>query len=705
MSCTKPMIKSRKPCNSSTPDVFAFMNNPLFEEHSLPPFDRILPEHIVPAVSKLLDDSRTAVSDLLCANSRYSWDNLIQPLEAIHDRLNKAWSPVSHLNSVVNSDALRDAYNACLPELSAYWTEIGQNAKLFEAYRSIAESPEYNALDRAQKKILDNGLRDFRLSGVALDPQSKKRFKEIEQQLSKISSQFSDNVLDATNAWMKPIKNKDELIGLPESAVILARQTAESNEKPGWLLTLEIPSYMAVITYADDRELRREIYEAYATRASDQGPHAGKWDNSEVMDEILALRDEKARLLGYANYCELSLATKMAKTSDEVLSFLKDLAKRSLPMARRDLEELRGFAKTEYGVNQLEAWDIAYFSEKFRQHRFDFSQEEVKKYFPISQVLPGLFAIVKRLYGLQIEEIQEFNSWHPDVKFFEIRDRQNSVRGRFYLDLYARPKKRGGAWMDECVTRKQTHGSVQIPVAYLVCNLTPPTGNDPALLRHEEVLTLFHEFGHGLHHMLTKVDYLSVSGIHGVEWDAVELPSQFMENWCWEREALELISWHYQTAEKLPDDLFEKMLNAKNFQSGMQMVRQLEFALFDFRIHGNYEPGNSAWIYDTLNEVRKQVAVLIPPAFNRFAHGFAHIFAGGYGAGYYSYKWAEVLSSDAFAQFEENGIFDPETGQSFLSNILEKGGSQDAMDLFVNFRGRKPSIEALLRHSGITATT
>lgn len=673
------------------------------QSHLLPPFSKIQAEHIVPAITQLLTDSRAAVDALLLSDSDYTWENLIQPLEDVHDRLNKAWSPVSHMNSVVNSDELRQAYHECLPLLSDYWTEIGQNARLYNAYRSIAKSEKYKSFDTAQKRIIENAVRDFRLSGVALDPDKQKRFKEIEQQYSQLCSQFSDNLLDASNAWTKHVEDKDVLSGLPDSTVFLAAKSAKSEKKQGWLLNLEIPCYMAVMTYADHRELRKEMYHAYSTRASDQGPGAGQWDNSKIMETILSLRHEKALLLGYQNYAEVSLAVKMAKTPEQVLSFLTDLAERSLPLARKDLEELRQYAKAYHQVDKLEAWDIAYYSEKLRQHQFDFSQEEVKQYFPITRVLPGLFAVVEKLYGLQITEIQGIDTWHPDVRCFEIRDQKKELRGRFYLDHYARSQKRGGAWMDECITRKKIMDSVQIPVAYLVCNFTPPTGNDPALLRHEEVLTLFHEFGHGLHHMLTQVDYLGVSGIHGVEWDAVELPSQFMENWCWEKEALTLISGHVQTGEPLPDELFQKMLAAKNFQSGMQMVRQLEFALFDFRIHLEYEPSKGGRIYEIIEQVRDQVAVLTPPAFNRFAHGFAHIFAGGYAAGYYSYKWAEVLSCDAFSLFEENGIFDRNTGRSFLANILEKGGSENALDLFVLFRGREPKIDALLRHSGIPA--
>ncbi|MDP1773453.1 MAG: oligopeptidase A [Methylobacter sp.] len=711
------------------------MNNPLLANSTLPLFSQIKPEHIVPAIDQLLNDARSSVEQHLQATQHYTWKNLIEPLEDVDDKLNKAWSPVSHMNSVVNSDELRDAYNACLPKLSAYSTEMGQNEALFKAYRFIADSDEFATLDTAQQKIIRNALRDFKLSGIDLDNEKKQRYKDISQELSALASNYEENLLDATNAWSKLIRDEQDLAGLPESALAQAKQTAddckdaggratlgavaESHNEGGWMITLQFPSYISVMTYADNRELRREHYEAFATRASDQGPHAEQWDNSENMEKILALRHEKARLLGFNNYAELSLATKMAEKPDDVTLFLEDLADRSWRHARKDLTELREFAK-HYGVHDLQAWDMAYFSEKMRQHFYQLSQEEVKTYFPITRVLPGLFATVEKLYSLQIAEISDFDSWHPDVRFFQIHDQTGSLRGQFYLDLYARAKKRGGAWMDDCVSRKRRASSqlaggihtipgdkfddtIQTPVAYLTCNFTPPTGDTPALLTHDEVTTLFHEFGHGLHHMLTQVDHLGVSGINGVEWDAVELPSQFMENWCWEKEAIALMSGHYQTDEKLPDALFDKMIAAKNFQAGMIMVRQLEFSLFDFRIHRDYDPEKGGRIYETLEQVREQVAVVRPPKFNRFAHSFSHIFAGGYAAGYYSYKWAEVLSSDAFSLFEEKGIFDQETGKAFLTNILEKGGSQNAMELFINFRGRKPTIDALLRHNGIAA--
>ncbi len=680
------------------------MINPLLAPNTtLPLFSKIQPEHIEAAITQLLDEARALVKERLQATTDYTWENLIEPLENSEDKLNKAWSPVSNMNSVVNTEELRQAYNACLPKLSEYSTEMGQNEHLFTAYKIIANSKAFETLDKAQKKVIQNALRAFRLSGVDLNDEQKQRYKDISQELSRLASQYEENLLDATNAWSKLINHEQDLAGLPASAIAQAKQTAANLNQEGWMITLQFPSYQAVMTYADDRELRREHYQAYATRASDQAPEHEQWDNSLIMQQILALRHEKAQLLGFNNYAELSLATKMADKPEDVLDFLENLADRSWRHARKDLADLNEFAKKHYGVNELHSWDLSYYSEKMRQHFYQLSQEEVKAYFPITRVIPGLFAVVEKLYGLQINEITDFDSWHPDVRFFEIHDESGELRGQFYFDLYARTKKRGGAWMDDCVGRKKFNGAIQTPVAYLTCNFTPPTGTEPSLLTHDDVTTLFHEFGHGLQHMLTKVDHLGVSGINGVEWDAVELPSQFMENWCWEQDALALISGHYQTGETLPNSLFNKMLAAKNFQAGMIMVRQLEFSLFDFRIHKDYDPEKGARIYEILDQVRAQVAVVTPPKFNRFAHSFSHIFAGGYAAGYYSYKWAEVLSSDAYSLFEEKGIFDQKTGKAFLTTILEKGGTEDAMDLFIQFRGRKPNIDALLRHNGIAA--
>jgi oligopeptidase A len=680
------------------------MDNPLLATDQLPQFSRIRPEHVEPAVDELLERNRRLLEQLLDGNQQYSWDNLIAPLEEAEDRLSKAWSPVQHMNSVVNSDALRAAYNACLPKLSAYATELGQNQRLYQAYRQIREGGEYSRLSPAQQKSIDNALRDFRLSGVALDEQSKQRYKAIAQRLSELSAKFEENVLDSTDAWSKHITDAAALAGLPESAMAAAAQAAEQKGLSGWLLTLEFPSFYPVMSYADDRELRRELYEAYSTRASDQGPFAGERDNLPLIEEILALRHEKAGLLGFSSYAELSLEPKMAGSPAEVMGFLTDLAERAHPRARQELEALRQFASQRDGLAELQAWDVGYYSEKLRQERYQISQEDLRPYFPETRVIPGLFGVVERLYGLQIRQVANDEIWHPDVRFYEIRDGEGALRGQFYLDLYARAKKRGGAWMDDCrVRRRKGAGDVQTPVAYLTCNFSAPVGGKPALLTHDEVETLFHEFGHGLHHMLTRVDYPAVAGINGVPWDAVELPSQFMENWCWEREALDLFAAHHESGEKLPQALYEKMLAAKNFQSAMQMVRQLEFSLFDFRLHLEYDSARGGRVYEILGEVRDQVAVLKPPAFNRFPNSFGHIFAGGYAAGYYSYKWAEVLSADAFSRFEEEGIFNPETGRSFLTNILEQGGSKDAMELFVAFRGRKPEIDALLRRTGLAA--
>ncbi|MEJ2454035.1 MAG: oligopeptidase A [Candidatus Thiodiazotropha sp.] len=677
------------------------MNNPLLEMEGLPAFSKITPELIEPAIDQLLAENRDAVKRLLESGQEHDWKNLVEPLELLDDRLSRAWSPVSHMNSVVNNDALRKTYNACLPKLSDYATEMGQNSALCDAYKAVAANRE--GLDAAQNKLLDNALLDFHLSGVDLPAEKKQRFKEISQALSQLTTKFEENLLDATNAWSKLITDENELAGLPDSALALAAQTARQRDhQEGWLLTLDFPSYLPVMTYADNRELRHEVYEAYATRASDQGPHAGEWDNTEVMEQILALRHEQAQLLGFANYAERSLARKMARTTDEVIHFLNDLAIRSRPQAQRELDELLAYAEDKHGMTELQAWDIGYYAEKLRQERYDISQEMLKPYFPETRVIPGMFAVVERLYGITITEIEGVDTWHPDVRFYEIRDHDNRLRGQFYLDLYARPKKRGGAWMDDCASRFVTDAVDQIPVAYLTCNFSPPVDGEPSLLTHDEVETLFHEFGHGLHHLLTRIDYPAVAGISGVAWDAVELPSQFMENWCWEKEALDLISGHVETGEPIPDDLYRRMKEAKNFQSAMMMVRQLEFSLFDFRIHLEYDPAKGGRIYEILDQVRELVAVIRPPAWNRFPHGFSHIFAGGYAAGYYSYKWAEVLSADAFSLFEERGIFDTEAGRAFLHEILEQGGSKDAMKLFVAFRGREPEIEPLLRHSGIT---
>ena len=679
------------------------MNNPLLQTDGLPLFASIAPANVEPAIDQVLQDNRAKIKALLLNNERISWENTLQPMEELDDRLNRAWSPASHLHSVDDNDELRKAYNVCLPKLSDYATEMGQNKDLYLAYKSVFEGHEYASLNDAQKKIIENALREFRLSGVELDEDKQQAYGKIKQELSLLQTKFEENLLDATHAWTKHVIDKDELNGLPETALALAKQKAVTEEKQGWVFTLDFPSYMPVMQYADNAALREEMYTAYITRASDQGPNAGQWDNSEIMDEILALRHRQAGLLGYKSYAHYSLARKMANDTNEVLGFLNDLALRSGNMAKQELQDLQHYAKSEFGLNQLQAWDLPYYAEKLRQHKYALSQEDLRPYFPAPQVVDGLFTIVNRLYGIKVKERQHVEVWHDDVRFFDIFDNAGSLRGGFYLDLYARTGKRGGAWMDECIVRKKSASDVQTPVAYITCNFTPPVGDQPALLTHDEVITLFHEFGHGLHHMLTLVDYSGVSGINGVPWDAVELPSQFMENWCWEREALDLIGKHYQTGDLISDAIFEKMISARNFQAGMQMVRQLEFSLFDFRLHLEYDSKSPTDIQSLLDEVRQQVAVVIPTDFNRFQHSFSHIFAGGYAAGYYSYKWAEVLSADAFSKFEEDGIFNKNTGNAFLHSILEQGGVKEPIDMFINFRGRKPDINALLRHSGITA--
>lgn len=680
------------------------MSNPLLQNSVLPLFSAIKPEHVEPAVDEVLAANRKSLHSLIqqIKQQQPNWNNLIRPLEVLDNNLSRVWSPVRHLNSVMNSPELRAAHDACIGKLSAYSTELSQNEDLYKAYLQLQQSNTFQQLDRTQQKTIEDALLVFRLSGVALAHDQKQLFKDIKQKLSLLKSKFEHNVLDATRAWKKHITDESGLNGLPDYARAMAQQSAESEKLEGWVFTLDAPSYIAVMNYADDRALRQEMYTAYCTRASDQGPNSGEYDNSEILEDILKSRDKLADLLGYNNYAEYSIANKMAESTDAVLQFLDDLVTRVRPQAQKEFDELKHFASEHYGVKDFQAWDVAYYSEKLKQQNYGFSQEEVKPYFPAPRVISGLFAIVNRLYGITIREVDQVDVWHKDVRFYEIRDAQNRLRGQFYFDLYTRPHKRGGAWMDECVNRMQLDDSIQTPVAYLTCNLTPPVGKDPALLTHDEVTTLFHEFGHGLHHMLTLVDARFVAGINGVEWDAVELPSQFMENWCWEKQGLDLIAGHYQTGDALPEDLYHKMQAAKNFQSAMVMIRQLEFSLFDFKLHMLYGRAGFKGIQALLDEVRSQVSVVIPPAFNRFQHGFSHIFAGGYAAGYYSYKWAEVLSADAFSRFEEEGIFNRQTGEAFLHNILERGGSQKAMDLFKAFRGREPKIDALLHHNGLS---
>lgn len=674
--------------------------NPLLNAFDLPPYSAIRPEHVEPAIEQILQDNRRAIADILANQGEYpTWNSLVLALDALHERLNRAWSPVSHLNAVCNSAELRNAYEACLPKLSQYWTEMGQNRALFDAWKALEASPAATAFDAAQQRIVEQTLRDFRLSGIDLPAEQQQRYGEIQMRLSELSSRFSNQLLDATQAWTKSIDDDAQLAGLPESSKLQMKMAAEAKGLSGWLISLEFPSYYPVMTYADDRALREELYSAYATRASEAGPNAGEFDNGPLMAEILDLRQELAQLLGYAHYADLSLATKMASSTEQVLGFLRDLSVRGRASAERDLSELRAFA-AEHGVDDLQSWDVGYFSEKLRQSRYSLSQEALRAYFPIDKVLGGLFAIAERLFGIQINELSDFETWHPDARLFEISENGQPI-GRFFFDLYARANKRGGAWMDGARSAwRDTTGAWVTPVANLVCNFTPGVGETPALLTHDEVTTLFHEFGHGIHHLLTRIEYPSAAGINGVAWDAVELPSQFMENWCWEPEGLALMSAHYQTGEALPQPMLDKMLAAKNFQSGMMLLRQMEFSLFDFELHATHGDGRS--VMDVLQAIRDDMAVFQPPRWGRFPHGFSHIFAGGYAAGYYSYKWAEVLSADAFSRFEEEGILNSVTGRAFREAVLAKGGSQDAMTLFVAFRGREPSIDALLRHSGLS---
>ena len=678
------------------------MKNPLLENAGLPAFSQITPDIIQSSIEAIIADNRQQV-DRLVANKKVSWDGLIKPISLLEDRLSKAWSPVRHLNSVKSSDKLREAYNACLPLLSEHSTEMSQNHQLYQGYRTIADSPAYADLDTAQQKTIDDSLKHFRLGGVDLEGEDKQRYQQLQKDLSELQSSFDNNLLDATQSWQKLISDVQQLQGLPEYAIAMVKQLAEQNNQSGYRLTLDMPCYIAIITHAQCRELRKEIYEAYTTRASDQKITDKKWDNAHNMQQIVAKRQEKAKLLGFDNYAEYSLETKMAGSVKQVLDFLYDLAKRSRPAAIDEVAERQAYAESLGFEGELQAWDYAYYSEKLKQHKYQISEEDLKPYFCDDKVISGLFEIVKILYGVDIKSADsKVDVWDKSVRFYQINNSAGEIIGQFYLDLYARENKRGGAWMDECINRYHIDGKTQIPVAYLTCNLTPPIGDEAALFTHDEVITLFHEFGHGLHHMLTRIDVPDVAGINGVEWDAVELPSQFMENFCWQKPALELFARHYQTGETLPEELFDKMVAAKNFQGALLMLRQIEFALFDIRLHQQVSLTSAAQIQDILDQVRTEISVVKTPHNNRFQNGFSHIFAGGYAAGYYSYKWAEVLSADVFAAFEEAGIFDATIGRKFLHCILEQGGSRPAMKSFQCFRGREPNIDALLRHSGIT---
>ena len=672
------------------------MSNPLLADEGLPAFDVLGPGDAEPALRARLEDNRRRLRELLAAEDP-TFARLIEPIETMQHRLNRTWSPVSHLNAVKNSEPLRQAYNACLPLISEYQTELGQNEALQRAYQLILDH-EGDALDAEQRKLLENALRDFRLAGVALDRTRKDQFKELMQKLASEQARFEEHVLDSAAAWSRIVTDSSVLAGLPQGVIERAAAMARERSTEGWLLTLDQPTLQAVLMHADHEGLRREFYEAWNTRASDRFPRGAQWDNAPVIENILRWRHEAARLLDFAHYTEYSLATKMARSAAEVRAFLENLAERCMPVARRELTELEAFAG-----RKLEAWDVPYYAERLQQRRFAISDEELRPYFPLPRVLQGLFEVANRLYGISMHERRDIPVWDSEVRYFEIHDAQGERVGGFYFDPYARPGKRSGAWMDECLGRLEVGGAQVLPVAYLVCNLLPPTGSRPALLSHEEVITLFHEFGHGLHHMLTRVRYPSVAGINGVPWDAVELPSQFMENFAWNPEVLGLISGHVASGAQLPRATSERLLGTRTFHAGLKTVRQLEFALFDLRLHSEHQPERGARVAEILQEVRAQVAVVPVPEFNRFAMSFGHIFAGGYAAGYYSYKWAEVLAADAFAAFQEGGVFNAAIAQRFLDAILSRGGSRDALEAFIDFRGRKPDIAPLLRQFGIAA--
>ncbi|MGS2718387.1 M3 family metallopeptidase [Eionea flava] len=679
-------------------------NNPLLEQQTFPPFSRIDTAHILPAVESRIAHVLSVLNtqlDVIAQGIEPTWENLVEPLETASDLLEQTWSPISHLNGVKNSEALREVYAKCIEKLTEFSTTMDQHEPLYQAYKSLLNSEQAKQLSAPKRAVLEQAIRDFDLSGVGLSADKKQRYGDIKKQLSALSNQFSNNVLDSTQAWFLQFDDVERLSGLPDMAIAAAQQAAEIKSLSGYVITLDMPAYLAVITYANDRTLREKIYRAFVTRASieSESDNAQQWDNSEIIEQTLRLRQSLAELLNFSNYAELSLATKMADTPEQVVTFLENLAKKSRPFAEKDLQELSDYAKKSDSIKTLEPWDMAYYSEKLQQEKYAISQEQLRPYFPAEKVLDGMFSVVKKLFNITIFEEKNVDSYHPDVRFYRIEKSEKTI-AYFYFDIYARDKKRGGAWMADCRTRRLSEGKIQLPVAYLTCNFTPPVGNTPSLLTHQEVTTLFHEFGHGLHHMLTQMTDAAVSGINGVAWDAVELPSQFLENWCWQKSVIPMISGHYETGEALPEEWLEKMLAAKNFQSGLQMVRQVEFSLFDILLHKSDRANHAEPVQAVLDRVRQQVAVVIPPAFNKFQNSFSHIFAGGYAAGYYSYKWAEVLSADAFSLFEEEGIFDTKTGEKFLNTILANGGSQSAMDLFVAFRGREPSVDALLKHSG-----
>lgn len=673
--------------------------NPLLDFSGLPRFSEIRPEHVAPAIDTLINENARVLEQVLAEAEHPSWTHFVAPLEDANERLSRAWNQVTHLNAVVNTPALRDAYNTALPKITQYWAGLAQNEHLHAGYKALHNSADFGSLSPARQRIVENELRDFRLGGAELAPELKSRFLEIQESMAAIGARFEQNLLDATNAFSHLVHDAADLKGLPEDVVETAREAASKDGLSGWKLTLHAPCYFPVLQYAESQPLRELMYRAYTTRASEFGPP--EWDNTPLISDLLALRAEEAALLGFGNFAELSLEPKMAESPEAVMHFLRDLAIRSKPHALRDWDALTFFARMELGMTQVSSWDVAFASEKLRVKRYDFSDLEIRQYFPENRVLEGLFGVIRSLYGLTVQPAPA-PTWHEHARFYELRDRNGSLIGQFYLDLYARTGKRGGAWMDDAITRRRREEGIQTPVAYLTCNFSSPVGGKPATFTHDEVITLFHEFGHGLHHLLTQMEDLPISGINGVEWDAVELPSQFMENFCWEWDVLSQMTQHVNSGEPLPRSLFERMTAARHFQSGMQTTRQIEFALFDMTLHTGLGPGEDPQAL--LERIRDEVAVVRPPVWHRFPNSFSHIFAGGYAAGYYSYKWAEVLSADAYSLFEENGIFDARTGERFRNEILAQGGSRPALDSFVAFRGRAPMIDALLRHHGMEQT-
>ena len=677
---------------------FTPMTNPLLDEQGLPLFSKILPEHIEPALDATLERNRSDLEQLLANSDTPNFTNAIMPLEEMHDRLHRTWSPVSHLQMVASSDALRDAYNRCLPKLSRYATELAQDERLYKLYKEVDDQLATQT-DTPENKLLEHALRDFHLAGVDLPSEQKMRFRDVMEELTQLQAKYEQNLLDSMGAWTRHETDKQSLTGITDAVLNAARAAAEEQNLEGWLLRLDQPTYIAVITHADNADLRKTFYTAWVTRASEQAPGDGKFDNTPLMEDILRLRHEAATLVGFDNFAAYALASRMATTVAEVSDFLLHLAEVAKPAAIKELAELQAWAGQE-----LNNWDIAYYSEKLRLERFSISDEALRPYFPLPRVLDGLFSVLQRLYGISVKEQDDVDRWQSAVRYYALKNDKDEVIGGFFIDLYSRPNKRSGAWMDECLLRKRSAAGVQIPVAHLVCNFTSPTDDKPALLSHAEVVTLFHEFGHTLHHMLTRIDYPSIAGISGVPWDAVELPSQFMENFAWDPEVVREMSGHFETGKSLPEELLTKLEASRVFQAGLAMIRQVEFSLFDWRIHSEYEPDKGGRINDILEQVRERVAVIPTPAFSRFANSFSHVFGGSYAAGYYSYKWAEVLAADAFSAFQEAGLFDPKVARHFRETILEVGGSTDIADAFKAFRGRAPSIEPLLKQAGILSS-